>query len=370
MCDERLRQGLRRPGQPGVRDDLRQLLAAHLTEPALLHEHGVVAVEVVDGEEGRRVVLDQGALLVLARHLDDQQVGVALTRRGVDRGPARGSVHEEPLAADLVGEVVAPRGAQLDVGEAQADLVDVQGGRGPGGSLGHVTQRYSTRDTRSGESKRAPSDSRSPRAQSAAAICRAPNAFTSPSLTAVVAVPTSTSALPTRSAPGSSRSSVWVTGPSLTRVSSYVVQAPGAGVQARIRRSTATAGSPHATCASATVILGARLMPSTGCGRASRLPSSMPSRVATRSPAPPSASRASRSPAVSVSRIVSVITPYVGPASISLMMRNVVAPVTSSPAQIACCTGAAPRHAGRHEKWRLTQPWAGMSSALCGSRAP
>ncbi len=96
----------------------------------------------------------------------------------------------------------------------------------------------------------------------------------------------------------------------------------------------------------------------------------MPSRVATSRPAPPSASRASRSPAVSVGRIRSVITPYAGPASSSLTMRKVVAPVTSSPAQIACWTGAAPRQAGSAEKCRLTQPWVGMSSADCGSSAP
>ena len=64
-------------------------------------------------------------------------------------------------------------------------------------------------------------------------------------------------------------------------------------------------------------------------------------------PAPPSARRPSRSPAVSVGRIRSVITPNTGPASSSLTMRNVVAPVTSSPAQIACWTGAAPRQCGQ-----------------------
>ena len=73
---------------------------------------------------------------------------------------------------------------------------------------------------------------------------------------------------------------------------------------------------------------------------------------------------------MSVSRTRSVITPNVGPASIALTIRNVVAPVTSSPAQIECCTGAAPRQAGRHEKCRLTQPCWGMSSALSGSSAP
>ena len=59
-----------------------------------------------------------------------------------------------------------------------------------------------------------------------------------------------------------------------------------------------------------------------------------------------------------------------GPASSSLTIRNVVAPVTSSPAQIECCTGAAPRQAGSTEKCRLTQPCSGMSSADCGNRAP
>ena len=45
-------------------------------------------------------------------------------------------------------------------------------------------------------------------------------------------------------------------------------------------------------------------------------------------------------------------------------------PVTSSPRQIACCTGAAPRHWGSSEKWRFTQPWRGMSSAAAGTRLP
>ena len=75
-------------------------------------------------------------------------------------------------------------------------------------------------------------------------------------------------------------------------------------------------------------------------------------------------------PAVSSGRIVCVITPNVGPASSSGTIRNVVAPVTSSPAQIACCTGAAPRQEGSSEKCRFTQPCAGMSRADCGSNAP
>ena len=73
---------------------------------------------------------------------------------------------------------------------------------------------------------------------------------------------------------------------------------------------------------------------------------------------------------MSSGRIVWVISPKVGPASSSFTIRKVVAPLTSSPAQIACCTGAAPRQDGSTEKCRLTQPCSGMSRADCGSIAP
>ncbi len=98
-----------------------------------------------------------------------------------------------------------------------------------------------------------------------------------------------------------------VTGPIFTRSSSNVVQAPGAGVQARIRRSVATAVSVHSTRASSTVIFGAKLTPSAGCPDIQR---AVGDAVQGRdqSPAPPSASRSSRSPAVSVGRTASVIS--------------------------------------------------------------
>ena len=51
-------------------------------------------------------------------------------------------------------------------------------------------------------------------------------------------------------------------------------------------------------------------------------------------------------------------------------MRNVDAPVMSSPCRIACWTGAAPRQAGSSEKCRLIQPCGGTSSAAGGSSAP
>src|ERR1700691_4985126 len=130
------------------------------------------------------------------------------------------------------------------------------------------------------------------------------------------------------------------------------------------------AGSFQSTCASAGVILGARLTPSADCGTARNVPSSIPSSVATSSCEPDDASRSSSSPLVSAGRIGSVTTPYTGPASIAATRLNVVAPVMSSPCRTACCTGAAPRQAGSSEKCKFTQPCRGTSSADCGSSAP
>jgi hypothetical protein len=92
--------------------------------------------------------------------------------------------------------------------------------------------------------------------------------------------------------------------------------------------------------------------------------------VATSSRAPAVANRPSRSPAVSSSAIGSVINPYTGPVSMPWSSLKVVAPVMSSPARIAACTGEAPRQAGSREKCRLTQPWLGMARTEAGSRLP
>src|SRR5215469_8550860 len=51
-------------------------------------------------------------------------------------------------------------------------------------------------------------------------------------------------------------------------------------------------------------------------------------------------------------------------------MRNVVAPVMSSPCAMAWATGAAPRQAGSSEKCRFTQPCRGISRADRGISAP
>ena len=79
--------------------------------------------------------------------------------------------------------------------------------------------------------------------QSAALIARLPCAITSPSRTAVLPVPTRTSRLPARISPGArSVVSVTSTGARRTRESARIVQAPGAGVDARMSPSTCAAG--------------------------------------------------------------------------------------------------------------------------------
>ena len=137
-----------------------------------------------------------------------------------------------------------------------------------------------------------------------------------------------------------------------------------------INRSIANAGSVQSTSTSAGVTFGARLTPSSGCGRPWTVPSSMPSSVATSKAAPEWESRCSSAPAVSRGPIGSVTTPNTGPVSSPASSRNVVAPPTWSPARIAACTGAAPRHAGSREKCRFTQPCAGRSSSGCRISAP
>ena len=77
-----------------------------------------------------------------------------------------------------------------------------------------------------------------------------------------------------------------VTGPSLTRRPRKVVQAPGAGVQARTTRSTRSAGARQSTRASSAVSLGASDTPSAGWGTASTVPASSPSSVASSRAAP------------------------------------------------------------------------------------
>src|SRR5262249_50107506 len=93
-----------------------------------------------------------------------------------------------------------------------------------------------------------PDSTRTPRAHASAAIGRLPGACPGPSTTGLVVVPARTRLRSTSSAPGarldppSKRTGSGDTGPSLRRSSRNMVHAPGAGVHARIRRSTANAG--------------------------------------------------------------------------------------------------------------------------------
>ena len=73
---------------------------------------------------------------------------------------------------------------------------------------------------------------------------------------------------------------------------------------------------------------------------------------------------------MSVGRTWSVTVPNTGPVSRPSSSWKTLAPVSSSPCSTACCTGAAPRHAGSSEKCRLIQPYLGMSRAAGGTSAP
>ena len=102
-------------------------------------------------------------------------------------------------------------------------------------------------------------------------------------------------------------------GATLSRSPRNVVQAPGAGVQPAHEPVDRRRRPGQTMRASSTSIFGASETPSAGCGTArARPPRARPGwrRAGRRRP---SASRASRSPAVSVGRIVSVMTPNTGP---------------------------------------------------------
>ena len=283
-----LGQRLRRHGEPRIGQHLAQLVDVDLTEPALLDEDAVVAAEVVDGEE-RSVRLDQGRLVVGVRGADHQQVLVLLAGLGVDRVVARrAGEHEAARLGVLLDEVrraVAPRGAELDLGQRPADRVDVGDRRLPA------------------HSSTSPPPRRSPRAQSAAGIGRLPTRLHL--------------AEPERAGAGADHDRV-LAGHHLTRRQRAVGQRDRAELEplAGVRR-------PGARCRRTGTDLavddGRRLRPVdpgvvdgdlgrerdvvAGWGRSSSEPSAIPSSVATSSPAPPSASRSSRSPAVSSGRI-------------------------------------------------------------------
>src|SRR5690606_8876960 len=178
--------------------------------------------------------------LPLPEQRGHQQVGVRVPlvhgpEQVVGRDP--GLVPPRPPAAPAGGR-------SSSAASAAALLASVHALRPPGSSA-HSTRSRSV--------------IRTPRAHSAAVIIRLPCGCTSPSSTGIVPVPASTVVLVARSSPGASSpaSGASRTGPSLSRPPRNVVQAPGAGVQARISRSTRIAGAVQSTRASSGSILGA-----------------------------------------------------------------------------------------------------------------
>ena len=146
----------------------------------------------------------------------------------------------------------------------------------------------------------------------------------------------------------------------------------GDGEEAALRVSDIVAdwkrGWDHTISASAFSSLSACDTSSVDCGTGRSV--AMLATVWTSSDAPSCASASSSEPAVSSPAIVRVSVPNTGPVSKPASILNVEAPVTSSPAMIARCTGAAPRHCGSNEKCRLIQPCSGMPSISAGTRPP
>ena len=148
------------------------------------------------------------------------------------------------------------------------------------------------------------------------------------------------------------------TSSTLSRWSSSVVQAPGSGVTPRKRSRTASAGAAQSRRASSMPSFGANVG-SPSCVVAVAVP------AAIRRPLRPAGRRRRRRARRAAYR------PWRPARSGCERMRVHVArvelghepehgcPGRASPAISACCTGAAPRHAGSSEKCRLIQPCTG-----------
>ena len=155
-----------------------------------------------------------------------------------------------------------------------------------------------------------------------------------------------------------------------SRWSSSVVHAPGSGVTPRNRLRTASAGAVQSSRASSMPSFGANVgSPCCGDrrGRAAGDRVDHPGeqvgavdRRARRAAVRPWHPVRSRSSAWRTRR------PRRARARAGTRMPRCAA----SPAMSACCTGAAPRHAGSSEKCRLIQPWRGVESSGSRTRPP
>ena len=153
----------------------------------------------------------------------------------------------------------------------------------------------------------------------------------------------------------------WARPVRLEALAAEVVQAPGRGCWRGSGGPRRTPARP-VDAASSTVIFGARRDPVRLLRHGPGVPSSIASSTATSSPAPATASRAERSRGVArADRSVSV--PKTGPVSRPASSWNTVAPVNSSPCQIACCTGRRAPPGGQQREVQVHPAVPGMSSA-------
>jgi hypothetical protein len=90
-----------------------------------------VAVKVRRGEEGLGLVLDQGLLVRVGLHPEDDHVQVALAGVRVERVGAGPAEEDEGLAAHLVDGILLGRPVDGDVRHGEGELVDVLEPRGP-----------------------------------------------------------------------------------------------------------------------------------------------------------------------------------------------------------------------------------------------
>ncbi len=219
------------------------------------------------------------------------------------------------------------------------------------------TDRRSDRE-RHGPNPRPASDAGRARRPRAVARRPSPVATTTPSRSAPTMVPAVSSSVLGPSARSSLRS--------LPR---NVVFAPGSGANARTRRTTESAGRVQSTTRSAGPSLGARVaVPA--CGVGFTMPAaSRGEHVRDRLGADLREARAKR-PRVIVRPDRLLALRQLGPVSMPSSIRITVMPVTASPSRIACCTGLAPRHRGRSEKCRFTEPRWGASSTVPASSSP
>ncbi len=138
----------RRPGRARRPAPVRPTLPADLPEPARLHQHRVVPVEVRGGEERRCLILDQGLLVGFGLDPEDDHVGKPFSSRGVHGVRPRGTEEDEGLPTHLVHGIAARPVDDGHVREPQREFVHVLYPCRP--ISGHAGQRRSRSRGRAG----------------------------------------------------------------------------------------------------------------------------------------------------------------------------------------------------------------------------